>query len=103
VIVDHLVREPEEAAAQAKQLRAQHVVVEVLGQRVHHGAAVTTGSGTADFYRDGRAWHGRWSKPTDTSTTRSTVNGAPMLLAPGETYVVLVRGRGPRPPTLPVR
>lgn len=52
---------------------------------------VTTGSGTADFCRDGRVWHGQWSKPTDTSPTRYTLNGSPMLLAPGETYVMLVR------------
>ena len=53
--------------------------------------SVTTGSGAADFYRDARVWHGRWSKPADTSPTRYTVNGAPMLLAPGETYVILAR------------
>lgn len=76
----------------------EHVRV-VPGKYTDHNAGhpdnevftVTTGSGTADFYRDGRAWHGRWSKPTDTSPTRYTVNGAPMLLAPGETYVILVR------------
>jgi hypothetical protein len=76
----------------------EHVRV-VPGKYTDHNAghpdnevfSVTTGSGTADFYRDGRAWHGRWSKPTDTSPTRYTVNGAPMLLAPGETYVILLR------------
>jgi hypothetical protein len=76
----------------------EHIQV-VPGKYTDHNAghpdnevfSVTTGSGTADFYRDGRAWHGRWSKPTDTSPTRYTVNGAPMLLAAGETYVVLVR------------
>ena len=76
----------------------QHVQV-VPGKYTDHNAGhpdnevftVTTGSGTADFYRDGRVWHGRWSKPKDTSPTQYTVNGDPMLLAPGETYVVLVR------------
>lgn len=75
----------------------QHVRV-VRGKYTDHNAghpdnevfSVTTGSGTADFYRDGRVWHGRWSKPTNTSSTRYTVNGGPMLLAPGETYVILV-------------
>ncbi|MHB9863554.1 DUF3048 domain-containing protein [Streptomyces sp. YIM S03343] len=53
---------------------------------------VTTGSGRADFYRDGKVWHGLWSKPTDTSTTRYTVGDRPMLLSRGNTYVVLVQG-----------
>ena len=76
----------------------EHVRI-VPGKYTDHNAghpdnevfSVTTGSGTADFYRDGRVWHGRWSKPTNTSPTRYTVNGSPMLLAPGETYVILVR------------
>ena len=76
----------------------EHVQV-VPGKYTDHNAghpdnevfSVTTGSGTADFYRDGRVWHGRWSKPADTSPTRYTVNGGPMLLAAGETYVVLAR------------
>ena len=75
----------------------EHVQV-VRGKYTDHNAghpdnevfSVTTGSGTADFYRDGRVWPGRWSKPTDTSPTRYTVNGDPMLLAPGETWVILV-------------
>jgi hypothetical protein len=50
----------------------------------------TTGHGTAEFYRDGKVWHGEWSKPTDTSPTSYTVNGVPMHLAPGRTWVVLV-------------
>ncbi len=49
----------------------------------------TTGQGPADFYRDGKVWHGQWSKATDTSPTEYTVNGAPMLLAPGHTWIVL--------------
>lgn len=76
----------------------QHVQV-VPGKFTDHNAghpdnevfSVTTGRGTADFYRDGRVWHGQWSKPRDTSPTQYTVNGRPMLLAPGETYVTLVR------------
>ncbi len=77
---------------------SEHVQI-VPGKYTDHNAghpdnevfSVTTGSGAADFYRDGRAWHGRWAKPTDTSPTRYTVNGRPMLFAPGETYVILVR------------
>ena len=76
----------------------EHVHV-VPGKYTDHNAghpdnevfSVTTGSGAADFYRDGRVWPGRWSKPTDTSPARYTVDGAPMLLAAGETYVFLVR------------
>lgn len=49
----------------------------------------TTGQGAADFYRGGQVWHGQWSKPTDTSPTAYTVNGAPMPLAPGRTWIVL--------------
>jgi len=74
----------------------QHVQV-VPGQFTDHNAAEpanevfseTTGSGTADFYRDGRVWHGQWSKPTDTSPTTYTVNGRPMELTPGRTWIVL--------------
>ncbi len=74
----------------------QHVNV-VPGQFTDHNAAEpanevfseTTGSGTADFYRDGKVWHGRWSKPTNTSATAYTVNGKPMELAPGRTWIVL--------------
>ncbi|HEV2346871.1 MAG TPA: DUF3048 domain-containing protein [Actinocrinis sp.] len=49
----------------------------------------TTGNGAADFYRDGRVWHGQWSKPTDTSPTAYTVGGAPFPLRPGRTWIVL--------------
>lgn len=49
----------------------------------------TTGQGAADFYRDGQVWHGQWSKATDTSPTDYTVNGAPMTLKPGRTWIVL--------------
>jgi len=74
----------------------QHVNV-VPGQFTDHNAAQpanevfseTTGSGTAYFYRDGRVWRGRWSKPTKTSATAYTVNGKPMELAPGRTWIVL--------------
>jgi hypothetical protein len=74
----------------------QHVHV-VPGQFTDYNAAQpanevfseTTGSGTADFYRDGKVWHGRWSKPTSTSATAYTVNGKPMDLAPGRTWIVL--------------
>jgi Protein of unknown function (DUF3048) N-terminal domain/Protein of unknown function (DUF3048) C-terminal domain len=74
----------------------QHVRI-VPGKYTDHNAghpdnevfSMTTGQGTADFYRDGRVWHGQWSKPTDTSPTRYTVDGVPMLLRPGRTWIVL--------------
>jgi hypothetical protein len=69
----------------------------VPGQFTDHNAAQpanevfseTTGSGTAYFYRDGKVWHGRWSKPTDTSATAYTIKGRPMELAPGRTWIIL--------------
>lgn len=74
----------------------QHVHI-VRGAFTDHNAghpdnevfSQTTGRGTADFYRDGRVWHGQWSKPTDTSPTSYTVNGAPFPLRPGRTWIVL--------------
>ena len=74
----------------------QHVQV-VPGKFTDHNAAQpanevfseTTGRGAADFYRDGRVWHGQWSKPTDTSPTAYTVDGKPMELTPGRTWIVL--------------
>jgi DUF3048 family protein len=75
----------------------QHVRV-VPGKYTDHNAghpdnevfSETTGQGTAEFYRDGEVWHGQWSKASDTSPTQYTVNGPPMLLAPGRTWIVLV-------------
>lgn len=74
----------------------QHVQV-VPGKYTDHNAgqpsnevfSQTTGQGAADFYRDGKVWHGQWSKPTDTSPTRYTVGGTPMNLSPGRTWIVL--------------
>jgi hypothetical protein len=74
----------------------QHVQV-VPGLFTDHNAAQpanevfseTTGHGAADFYRDGKVWHGQWSKPTNTSPTAYTVNGKPMELTPGRTWIVL--------------
>ncbi|HSA50182.1 MAG TPA: DUF3048 domain-containing protein [Yinghuangia sp.] len=50
----------------------------------------TTGSGEADIYRNGVVYHCTWSKPTDTSPTSYSLNGSPMTLQPGRTWVVLV-------------
>lgn len=75
----------------------QHVQV-VQGKYTDHNAghadnevfSQTTGSGAADYYRDGKVWHGKWSKATDTSPTDYTLaNGAPMQLTPGRTWIVL--------------
>ncbi|NUU25646.1 MAG: DUF3048 domain-containing protein [Streptomycetaceae bacterium] len=51
--------------------------------------SVTTGSGTADVYRNGQVYHCTWSKPTDTSPTTYTFDGAQMTLQPGRTWIVL--------------
>ncbi|MDI2130866.1 DUF3048 domain-containing protein [Yinghuangia seranimata] len=53
--------------------------------------SVTTGSGTVDIYRNGQVYHGTWSKPTDTSPTTYSVDGAPFNLQPGRTWIVLSR------------
>lgn len=78
----------------------QHVHV-VPGKYTDHNAghpdnevfSQTTGQGLADFYRGGQVWHGQWSKATDASPTDYTINGAPMRLAPGRTWIVL-EGQG---------
>ena len=86
----------DQGPASTDNVIVQHVQV-APGQFTDHNAAEpanevfseTTGQGAADFYRDGRVWHGQWSKPTNTSPTAYTVNGKPMELAPGRTWIVL--------------
>ena len=87
----------DQGRASADNVIIQHVNV-VQGKFTDHNAAQpanevfseTTGHGAADFYRDGYVWHGQWSKPTDGSPTSYTVNGAPMQLKPGRTWIVLL-------------
>ncbi|SEL48439.1 DUF3048 domain-containing protein [Streptacidiphilus jiangxiensis] len=82
--------------ANADNVIIQHVQV-VPGKYTDHNAghadnevfSQTTGQGSADFYRDGKVWHGQWSKPSDGSPTSYTVGGTPMNLAPGRTWIVL--------------
>ncbi|MEV4945730.1 DUF3048 domain-containing protein [Streptomyces sp. NPDC053755] len=51
----------------------------------------TVGSGPARVLRDGRAHDARWSRPDAASgTTLTTPDGAPLNLAPGRTWIVLV-------------
>lgn len=50
----------------------------------------TTGSGTAEIHRNGLVYQATWDKPTDTSPTTYSVDGSPMTLQPGRTWVVLV-------------
>lgn len=86
----------DQGRADTANVIVQHVQV-VPGQFTDHNAAEpanevfseTTGHGAADFYRDGKVWHGEWSKPTDTSPTAYTVDGKPMELTPGRTWIVL--------------
>jgi hypothetical protein len=86
----------DQGRADTDNVIVQHVQV-VPGQFTDHNAAQpanevfseTTGHGAADFYRDGKVWHGEWSKPTNTSPTAYTVNGKPMELSPGRTWIVL--------------
>jgi hypothetical protein len=93
----HAATTTDQGRAKADNVIIQHVHV-VPGKFTDHNAghpdnevfSVTTGSGAADFYRDGKVWHGQWSKATDTSATAYTVGGVPMLLSPGRTWIVLV-------------
>jgi hypothetical protein len=86
----------DQGRADTANVIVQHVQV-VPGQFTDHNAAQpanevfseTTGHGAADFYRDGKVWHGEWSKPTNTSPTAYTVDGKPMQLTPGRTWIVL--------------
>lgn len=95
----HAATTTDQGRTSADNVIVQHVRV-VPGKYTDHNAghpdnevfSQTTGQGTADFYRDGKVWHGQWSKPSDTSATSYTFNGAPMRLAPGRTWIVLDGG-----------
>jgi hypothetical protein len=92
----HAVATIDAGQANADNVIVQHVHV-VPGKYTDHNAghpdnevfSQTTGQGSADFYRDGKVWHGQWSKPNDTAPTSYTVGGTPMNLAPGRTWIVL--------------
>ncbi|MCX2183668.1 DUF3048 domain-containing protein [Streptomyces sp. SKN60] len=56
--------------------------------------SVTTGSGTAEVLRDGRAYPARWSRPdADRGTAFTTPAGAPLNFAPGQVWVLLTGTR----------
>jgi hypothetical protein len=92
----HPAETTDQGRTSADNVIVQHVQV-VPGEFTDHNAAQpanevfseTTGQGAADFYRDGEVWHGQWSKPTDTSPTSYTVDGKPMQLEQGRTWIVL--------------
>ncbi|MEV6329876.1 DUF3048 domain-containing protein [Streptomyces sp. NPDC051909] len=72
----------------------QHVTVRASRFHDFLGAVspytVTTGSGTAEVLRDGRAYPARWSRPDeDRGTTFTTPEGAPLNFAPGQVWVLL--------------
>jgi hypothetical protein len=87
----------DQGRAYADNVIIQHVDV-VHGLFTDHNAAEpanevyseTTGHGAAEFYRGGQVWHGQWSKPANDAPTSYTVNGVPMLLTPGRTWIVLL-------------
>jgi len=65
------------------------------GQRDSVGAVVpeaeTIGEGEAWLLSDGRVQEGRWQKPSaDAPTTYTALDGSPMLLTPGRTWVEVV-------------
>ena len=92
----HAAETTDQGRTTADNVIVQHVQV-VPGEFTDHNAAQpanevfseTTGQGAADFYRNGEVWHGQWSKPTDTSATSYTVDGKPMQLTQGRTWIVL--------------
>jgi hypothetical protein len=96
----HAAMTGDQGRTSADNVIIQHVHV-VPGKYTDHNAghpdnevfSETTGQGAADLYRGGEVWHGQWSKASDTSPTQYTVNGAPMTLAPGRTWIVL-EGQG---------
>lgn len=49
------------------------------------------GEGPAFFYRDGRAWQGRWRKTADTAHFEFLVDEEPWRFAPGTAWVAVVR------------
>jgi Protein of unknown function (DUF3048) N-terminal domain/Protein of unknown function (DUF3048) C-terminal domain len=92
----HAAETTDQGRTSADNVIVQHVQV-VQGEFTDHNAAQaanevfseTTGQGAADFYRNGEVWHGQWSKPADTSATSYTVDGKPMQLTQGRTWIVL--------------
>jgi hypothetical protein len=56
--------------------------------------AESTGSGRALVLRNGKAYHGHWSRPAaNGGTTFTTASGQPMTFAPGQVWVVLTAAR----------
>ncbi len=95
----HSATTTDQGRTNADNVIVQHVRI-VPGKYTDHNAGhpdnevftQTTGQGAAEFYRDGKVWRGQWSKPGDTAPTSYTVNGAPMQLKPGRTWIILDGG-----------
>ncbi|MFC8507889.1 DUF3048 domain-containing protein [Streptomyces sp. NPDC057411] len=76
----------------------QHVTVRASRFHDFLGAVspytVTTGGGTAQVLRDGRAYEARWSRPDpNAGTVFTTPAGAPLAFAPGQVWVLLTGAR----------
>ncbi|QGK70094.1 DUF3048 domain-containing protein [Allosaccharopolyspora coralli] len=53
--------------------------------------AASTGEGAATMFRDGKAYEGRWSRPSPQDPTRFTgPDGQPLPFADGQVWIVLV-------------
>lgn len=81
--------------ANAPTVVIQRVAVHGTGVRDAAGAASpearTVGSGKATVLRDGKAFHGRWSRPKPgEGTTFVTGDGKPLPMAKGPVWIVLV-------------
>lgn len=72
----------------------QYVTETSLSRRDAAGSRVpfakTVGAGAAVVLRDGMAYDARWSRPSAGAQTTWTYAGAPMQLAPGPVWVLLV-------------
>lgn len=49
----------------------------------------TVGTGQAQILRDGRSYPATWHRPSPTAGTSYTLNGTPLALSPGHTWIVL--------------
>ncbi|MFG2793409.1 DUF3048 domain-containing protein [Streptomyces sp. NPDC048419] len=75
---------------------ADNVVIQdvsVSMVRKSHGGPVpfsdTLGDGKATVYRDGKAYHGSWSRSSKSASTHYTFHGTTMKLHTGRTWIIL--------------
>ncbi len=57
---------------------------------VHSPLATVVGRGAVDVLRDGRVWHGTWSRPSPAAPTSFVSGSATLTMATGPVWVLLV-------------